>query len=105
MAVKSRQASPRLDQGLLGKIFGPVGILTKSERAAPQASGVLFSQPLEGNRLASLGSVDQLSFIVFGPVHCIGDSPVAAKRFTRENIFLGFPIYISRNYSGLPPGQ
>ncbi len=49
---------------------------------------MLLSEPLEGNRLASLGTVNQLAFIVFGHVHCIGDSPVAAKRFTRENIFL-----------------
>jgi hypothetical protein len=49
---------------------------------------VLLSEPLEGNRFASLGTVDQLALIVFGHVHCIGDSPVAARRFTREEIFL-----------------
>jgi hypothetical protein len=48
---------------------------------------VLLNEPLEGNRLASLGTVDQLAFIVFGYIHSIGDSPVAVKRFTRENIF------------------
>ncbi len=88
-AVKLRQASPRLDQSLLRKIFGPqVAILAKSQRTAPQACCVLLGELLEGNRLACLGTVDQLAFIVFGNVHCIGDSPVAAKRFTRENIFL-----------------
>ena len=70
------------------KIFGPVDILAKSKRAAPQACCVLLGEPPEGTRLAGPGTVDQLAFIVFGHVHCIGDSPVAAKRFTRENIFL-----------------
>jgi len=37
----ARHGSPRFDQGLLGKIFSPVAILAKSERAAPQACGVL----------------------------------------------------------------
>jgi len=49
---------------------------------------VLLGELLEGNRLAGPGTVDQLAFIVFGHVHSIGDSPVAAKRFTRENNFL-----------------
>ena len=70
------------------KIFGPVAILAKSQRAAPQACGVLLGEPLKGNRLAGLGTVDQLALVVFGRVHCTGDSPVAAERFTRENIFL-----------------
>jgi hypothetical protein len=65
-----------------------VVIPAKSLRASPQACYVLLGEPLEGNRLASLGTVDQLALVVFGYVHSIGDSPVAVKRFTRENIFL-----------------
>jgi hypothetical protein len=49
---------------------------------------VLLSELLEGNRLASPGTVDQRALVVFGYVHSIGDSPVAVKRFTRENIVL-----------------
>ena len=49
---------------------------------------MLLGELLEGNRLAGLGTIDQLAFIVIGRVHFSGDSPVAAERFTRENIFL-----------------
>jgi len=52
---------------------------------------VLLGESLEGNRLAGLGTVDQLAFVVFGRVHCTGDSPVAAERFTREEISLRIP--------------
>ena len=69
------------------KIFGPVAIFAKSEGASPQVCYVLLGESLEGNRLAGLGTVDQFAFIVLGLLHCIGDSPVAAKRFTREDIF------------------
>jgi hypothetical protein len=44
-----------------------VAILAKSLRASPQTCYVLFSEPLEGNRIASLGTVDQYAFIV----HCL----------------------------------
>ena len=86
--IKTPQGSPRFDQRLLRKILGPVAVPAKSQRAAPQPCGVPLGQPLEGNRLAGPGTVDPLAFLVFGRVHGTGDSPVAAERFTREDVFL-----------------
>jgi len=66
-------------------------ILAKGQRAAPQAHSALFGQPLKCSRLPGLGTVDQLALVVFGCVHYTGDSPVPAKRFTCEKIFLRIP--------------
>ena len=95
--VEAGQGSPRFEQRLLRKILGPVGIPAENQRAAPQTRGVLLGEPLEGNRLASLGTVDQLAFVVFARVHGTGDSLLAAERFTARTVFL----QISR---GAPPG-
>ena len=86
--IEACQRLPRFDQRLLHQVLGPVAILAKGERTAPQARSVLFGQPLKRSRLPGLGTVDQLALVVCGCVHDTGDSPVPAKRFTCENIFL-----------------
>ncbi len=50
--------------------------------------GVPPGEPLEGTRLASLGTVDQLVFVVFFCVHRTYNSPLAAERFTLRRHFL-----------------
>lgn len=85
------------------KILGPMAILAKRQRATPQGGGVLRGEPLEGPRLASLGSVDQFMFIVFGRVHCTGDSHFGAERFTRRRHFLANFRCISRVVGSVAP--
>src|SRR5271157_4208946 len=63
-------------------------VLAKGQRTAPQGRSVLPGEPIEGTRLASLGAVDQLVFLVFACVHRTHDSPIAAERFTRRRHFL-----------------
>src|SRR5262245_28599625 len=88
-AIEACHGLPRGDQRLLHEVLGPLAIPAQGERTAPEARRDLFGQSLKGNRLPGPGTVDQLALVVCGRVHSTGDSPVRAKRFTGENIFVG----------------
>ena len=66
----------------------PSGYPCKGRARTATGARVLFGQPLKRSCLARLGTIDQLSLVVFGCVHDIGDSPDPAKRFTCDKIFL-----------------